>query len=93
MSEKQPVKAQLSLALISGIVYFFMGIPETVVEFIRKDGFISQSAIPAVTTIYLVGLLAAIGFGWGFVVLGRKHENPMLWLSAILLIFSLLTVF
>jgi len=88
MSENQSIKTQLTLALISGIVYFFMGIPETVVEFIRKDGFISQSAIPAVTTVYLVGLIAAVFFLWGFVVLGRKHENPMLWLSAILLMFS-----
>jgi len=88
MPENQSLKNQLTLALISGIVYFFMGIPETVVEFIRKDGFISDSAIPIVTTVYLIGLISAIGFGWGFVVLGRKHENPMLWLSALLLIFS-----
>ena len=91
MSENKNLKNQLNVALISGIVYFFMGIPETVVDFIRKDGFIPQSAIPTVTTVYFVGLVSAIFFLWGFVVLGQKHENSMLWLSAILLIFS--TVF
>lgn len=79
---------QLALACMAGIVYFVMGIPETIVEFIRKDSFLTETMIPAMSMVYGIGLIAAILFFWGFVVLGRKFQNPLLWLSAILLILT-----
>lgn len=88
MDENRELKFQLNLAWTAGILYILAGIPETVVEVMRQHGFIPDSAVPAVTTVYLAGLITGILFGWGFVVLGRKHENPLLWMSAMLLIFA-----
>lgn len=79
-------RRRLSLAWICGVAYFFLGIPESIAEYIR---FAENEIIfgkPVYVLIKIVSLITYFYFMRGIVVLGALYRSSLLKITAVLLI-------
>lgn len=84
--------SKLQLAWIAGIIYFILGLAESVVEFMRFDTSPSLYFPLIYTTIKAFSLVTFIFFMIGFVEVGRQFQNYLLRISAFLMMGVILIV-
>ncbi len=69
---------QLRAAAISGVILCILFIPTLILSFAVQSGQQSKMMIVMLAAATVVGLIAAIIFSWGFVIIGKNTKSTFL---------------
>jgi transcriptional regulator with XRE-family HTH domain len=78
----------LNLAIIAGIIYFFIGFVEVYFDLDIEDFKTVQSSTPIYISVKLISLVSMVFFYTGFVISGKVFSNYLLQISTLAVIFT-----